>query len=184
MSGFAVEGDVQLVVAEEILAAAGDGVGRKRPAVRGQSHMDGDEVHAAVQMSLVHDGLGPVISLLCRLEDDFDPSLQLFLSFHQSLCQSQPDGGMGVVAAGVDAPVVAGDVALVKRSEALFLRLLVRQAVDVEPKRRKRSFPPRIQLDNDTRISETGNGNESTYSEAQSAAEPTAKMLNSDAEFE
>ena len=31
---------------------------------------------------------------------------------------------------------------------------------------------------------ETGNGNESTYSEAQSAAEPTAKMLNSDAEFE
>ena len=31
---------------------------------------------------------------------------------------------------------------------------------------------------------ETDNGDESTYSEAQSAAEPTAKMLNSDAEFE
>ena len=31
---------------------------------------------------------------------------------------------------------------------------------------------------------ETGSGEESTYSEAQSAAEPTAKMLNSDAEFE
>ena len=31
---------------------------------------------------------------------------------------------------------------------------------------------------------ETGSGEESTYSEAQSAAEPTAKILNSDAEFE
>ena len=31
---------------------------------------------------------------------------------------------------------------------------------------------------------ETANGNERTYSEALSAAEPTAKMLNSDAEFE
>lgn len=31
---------------------------------------------------------------------------------------------------------------------------------------------------------EAGNGDESIYSEAQSAAEPTAKMLNSDAEFE
>ena len=31
---------------------------------------------------------------------------------------------------------------------------------------------------------ETGNGNESTYSEAQAAAEPTAQILNSDAKFE
>ena len=152
VGGSSVEGNVQLPVAEEVLTAAGDGIGRQRPVLRTESHVHGDKILYVVQMAFVDDGLGAVKRLFCRLENQPDLSLELCFSCHQLVCNSKTHGRVGIVAAGMDRSGVTGDITFFKRSVTLFPRLIIRQAVDIKAEGRHRAVFTRIKFGNDTRI--------------------------------